>query len=53
MTMTILKSLDRLVEMAAQKGRKKLVVAVAQDEDVLKAVKSAIESRLGHTYSGW
>jgi phosphate butyryltransferase len=37
------KSLDKLVESAVQKGRQRLVVAVAQDEDVLKAVKSAKE----------
>jgi len=42
----ILKSLDGLVETAIHKGRKRLVVAVAQDEDVLKAVKSASERGL-------
>jgi phosphate butyryltransferase len=40
------KSLDKLVESAAQKGVKRLVVAVAQDQDVLKAVKSATEHGL-------
>jgi phosphate butyryltransferase len=38
-----LKSLDKLVEIAAQKGCRKIVVAVAQDESVLKAVKSAMQ----------
>ena len=42
----IIKSLDRLVELAAQKGPKKLVVAVATDEDVLKAVNEAVQKRL-------
>jgi phosphate butyryltransferase len=42
----ILKTLDRFVEMAAQKGRRRIVVAVAQDEDVLKAIKTAIEKNL-------
>jgi phosphate butyryltransferase len=42
----VLKSLDRLVTMASERGSKKLVVAVAQDEDVLKAIKSAVESKL-------
>jgi phosphate butyryltransferase len=35
------KRLEELVEMAAQKGRRKLIVAVAQDKDVLLAVKAA------------
>jgi phosphate butyryltransferase len=35
------KRLEELVNMAAQKGRRKLIVAVAQDKDVLLAVKSA------------
>jgi phosphate butyryltransferase len=43
MTLT---SLEKLVELAVQKGKKKLVVAVAQDEDVLKAVKSAMQHGL-------
>jgi phosphate butyryltransferase len=42
----IFKSLENIVEFAVQKGEKKLVVAVAQDEDVLKAVKSAIQRHL-------
>jgi len=42
----VLKSLDRLVSMATERGSKKLVVAVAQDEDVLKAIKLAVESKL-------
>jgi phosphate butyryltransferase len=33
----VLASLDRFIELARQKGIKKLVIAVAQDEDVLKA----------------
>ena len=33
----VLASLDRFVELAGQKGIKKLVIAVAQDEDVLTA----------------
>lgn len=36
-----MKRLEELVEMAAQKGRRKLIVAVAQDKDVLLAVKAA------------
>lgn len=40
MTLT---SLEKLVELAVQKGKKKLVIAVAQDEDVLKAVQSAMQ----------
>jgi phosphate butyryltransferase len=35
------KRLEELVNMAALKGRRKLIVAVAQDKDVLLAVKSA------------
>jgi phosphate butyryltransferase len=42
----IFKSLENIVEFAVQKGEKKLAVAVAQDEDVLKAVKSAIQRHL-------
>lgn len=41
-----LTSLEKLVEFAVQKGKKKLVIAVAQDEDVLKAVKSAMQHGL-------
>ena len=44
--MTELKSLKDLVRIAAGKGCCKLVVAVAQDEDVLKAVKAAAEAKL-------
>ncbi len=40
----ILKSLGNFVEIAAQKGIKRLAVAVAQDEDVLKAIKSAMQA---------
>jgi phosphate butyryltransferase len=40
------KSLDKFVDTALQKGRKKIVVAVAQDEDVLKAVSLAAERGL-------
>ncbi len=40
----ILKSLGNFVEIAAQKGKKRLAVAVAQDEDVLKAIKSAMQA---------
>jgi phosphate butyryltransferase len=39
-----LKSLRELVEIASAKGSRKLVVAVAQDEDVLGAVKHAAQS---------
>lgn len=42
----ILETLDKLVDIAVQKGRMKLVVAVAQDEDVLKAVKSAVQHNI-------
>jgi phosphate butyryltransferase len=35
------KRLEELINMAAQKGRRTLIVAVAQDKDVLLAVKSA------------
>jgi phosphate butyryltransferase len=38
------KRLEDLVNMAAQKGRRTLIVAVAQDKDVLLAVKSASEA---------
>ena len=40
----ILKSLGNFVEIAARKGKKRLAVAVAQDEDVLKAIKSAMQA---------
>jgi phosphate butyryltransferase len=40
------KRLEELVKMAAQKGRRTLIVAVAQDKDVLLAVKSATEAGL-------
>ncbi len=43
--MTI-QSLDTIVDVALKKGSRKLAVAVAQDEDVLKAVCSAAEKRL-------
>ena len=33
-----LKSLEKLVDLAREKGMKKLVVAVAEDDDVLTAV---------------
>jgi phosphate butyryltransferase len=42
----ILKSLDALVAIASQKGRKRTVIAVAQDEDVLKAAKMAMDYKL-------
>jgi phosphate butyryltransferase len=42
----ILKDLEQLLEQAETKGRKRLVVAAAQDEDVLLAVKAAIERDL-------
>jgi phosphate butyryltransferase len=42
----ILKSLGQLTEMAIPKGCKKLVVAVAQDEEVLLAVNKAREEGL-------
>jgi phosphate butyryltransferase len=38
-----LKSLERLVDLAREKGTKKLVIAVAEDDDVLKAVGRARE----------
>jgi phosphate butyryltransferase len=41
-----LKTLSQLVEKASGKGIRKLVVAVAQDEDVLMAVNSAVQSNL-------
>ena len=44
--MTELKSLNDLVRIAAGKGYRTLVVAVAQDEDVLKAVKAAAAANL-------
>jgi phosphate butyryltransferase len=40
------KRLEDLVDMAAKKGRRTLIVAVAQDKDVLLAVKSAAEAGL-------
>jgi phosphate butyryltransferase len=42
----VMKSLDMIVELALKKGQKRLVVAVAQDEDVLMAVKSAVEKNM-------
>ena len=39
-----LKSLGNFVNIAAQKSKKRLAVAVAQDEEVLRAVKSAMEA---------
>ncbi|HLO57621.1 MAG TPA: bifunctional enoyl-CoA hydratase/phosphate acetyltransferase [Bacteroidales bacterium] len=42
----ILKNLEQLLEQAEKKGRKRLVVAAAQDEDVLLAVKAAVEKKL-------
>lgn len=41
-----MKKLEDLVNMAAQKGRRTLIVAVAQDKDVLLAVKSASDAGL-------
>jgi phosphate butyryltransferase len=40
------KRLEDLVKIAAQKGRRTLIVAVAQDKDVLLAVKSASDAGL-------
>lgn len=40
----ILNSLGNIVDIAAQKSKRRLAVAVAQDEDVLRAVKSAIQA---------
>jgi phosphate butyryltransferase len=40
------KRLEELVDMAAKKGRRTLIVAVAQDKEVLQAVKSAAEAGL-------
>lgn len=42
----IFKTLTDLIDMAALRGKKKLVVAVAQDEDVLKAIQSAWDKNL-------
>jgi phosphate butyryltransferase len=42
----VYQSLDKIVEFALQKGRKRLIVAVAQDEDVLKAVNAAVKRGL-------
>ena len=39
----VLKSLGTILESAARKGRKRIAVAVAQDEDVLRALNSAIQ----------
>jgi phosphate butyryltransferase len=39
-----LKSLEKLVDLARKKGTKKLVVAVAEDDDVLSAVSKAKEN---------
>jgi phosphate butyryltransferase len=44
--MASIRSLNTIIDLALNKGKKKLVVAVAQDEDVLKAVKSASEYNL-------
>lgn len=41
-----MKRLEDLVNMAAQKGRRTLIVAVAQDKEVLLAVKSASDAGL-------
>lgn len=43
-----LKSLNQFVSMAAHKGKKRLVVAVAQDEEVLQAVSKAMHENLIH-----
>jgi len=40
------KRLEDLVGMAVQKGRRTLIVAVAQDKEVLLAVKSAADAGL-------
>ncbi len=40
----IFTSLGSFVEIAAKKGKKRIVVAAAQDEDVLRAVKSAMQA---------
>jgi phosphate butyryltransferase len=40
----VFKSLETLVDLALKKGKKKLVVAVAEDEDVLLAVHNAREA---------
>src|SRR5512133_2956121 len=42
----VMKSLDMIVDMALKKGLKRRIVAVAQDEDVLTAVKSAVEKNM-------
>ncbi len=42
----IFKTLTDLIDMATLRGKKKLVVAVAQDKDVLKAVRSAWDKNL-------
>ncbi|MBN1415399.1 MAG: bifunctional enoyl-CoA hydratase/phosphate acetyltransferase [Bacteroidales bacterium] len=39
----MLKSLEKLVEIACKKGVRKLVVAVAEEEDVLMAIRKAYE----------
>ncbi len=41
-----MKRLEDLVNMAAKNGRRTLIVAVAQDKDVLLAVKSASDAGL-------
>jgi len=41
-----LKSLEQIVDLASRKGSKKLLVAVAQEEDVLKAVSLAMQKGL-------
>jgi len=40
----IFTSLGSFVEIAAKKGKKRIVVAAAQDEDVLRAVKTAMQA---------
>jgi phosphate butyryltransferase len=42
----VLKTLDNLVELARQKGKRKLAVAAADDEDILIAVRNALEAGL-------
>jgi phosphate butyryltransferase len=41
--MDSIRSLNTIVDFALNTGKKRLVVAVAQDDDVLKAVKSAVD----------
>ena len=40
------KSLEDLLELAKKRGPKKISVAVAQDKDVLSAIKNATESKI-------